>query len=178
MVSSSWMNEFFANITRQIDAAGWSVVYVGGGSCDIPGCRTEHESDLVELGLPPYGYTVGLPLRFDHAELVVVGLDQERTVLVLNGIAHAVAEGARLEPDDLLEIEGAPMKVGPCAVSRVRDGLVAVSMDYHWEIGHPSLPNPVQIMWPDPHGRFPGDPRLGRRARRDQPLLSRPRPRR
>lgn len=173
MDAFSWVDELFTNIAAQIDRFGWSVVYVGGDGCVVPGCPGDHESDLVGLDLPPYGYTVGLPLRFRHAELVLVGLDRERTVRTLDAIAGAIEQGARLKPGERVELDGMPMRVGSCAVSRVRDGLVAVSLDYHDAIGVRSLPNPLQILWPDSAGRFPGDPRLDREARRVQPLLSR-----
>lgn len=149
MDAFSWRDELFASIAHHIDAIGWSVVYVGGSGCVVPGCRGEHESDLAGLGLPPYGYRVGLPVRFDHAELVLVGMEAERTSQILNAIGDVIATGVRVNPGDLLEIDGMSMKVSPCAVSRVRDGLVAVSMDYHYAVEHPSLPNPMQIMWPD-----------------------------
>lgn len=170
----SWRDELFASIAHHIEAVGWSVVHVGGGGCVVPGCCGEHESDLAELGLPAYGYTVGLPVRFDHPELVLVGMEAERTSQILNAIAGLVATGVRLKPGDLLEIDGMSMKVSPCATARVRDGLVAVSMDYHYAIEHPSLPNPMQIMWPDAKGRFPGDTGFDRQVRRAQPMLARP----
>ncbi|HEX9711017.1 MAG TPA: DUF4262 domain-containing protein [Actinomycetota bacterium] len=171
MDTFSWEDELFAKISHQIDRFGWSVVYVGGGGCSVPGCAGDHESDLVGVGLPPYGYTVGLPLHFDHAELVLVGLDRDATLRILNLIGSAIANGARLAPGDPLDVDGMSLKVGRCAVSRVRNGLVAVSMDYHDAIKHPSVPNPLQIIWSDADGRSPGDPRFDRQA---QPLLARP----
>lgn len=173
MESFTWRDEIFAHIARDIDRFGLSIMYIGGGGCAAPGCDGDHPSDLADLGLPPYGYTVGLPFRFDHPELVLVGLDPRSTSQILNGIGDAIAKGARLEPGDLFEVAGTPMKVGRCAVARVRDGLIAVSMDYHYAIEHPSLPNPLQIMWPDASGRFPGEAAYDQRTRRAQPLLAR-----
>jgi hypothetical protein len=62
------------------------------------------------------------------------------------------------------------MKVGACAQSRVREGLLAVSLDYHHAVKHTSWPAPLQIMWPDDEGRFPDEPGSDRRY---QPNLAR-----
>jgi len=72
----------------------------------------------VGVGLPPYGYTVGLPLHFDHAELVLVGLDRDATLRILNLIGSAIANGARLAPGDPLDVDGMSLKVGRRRVAR------------------------------------------------------------
>lgn len=170
----SWEDEFLRNISATVDAHQWAVLFVGG-ACSVPGCDGDHPSDLDEADLPPYGYTVGLPLRFGHPELVMVGLPNDRTAHVLNAVCEQVAAGAWLEPGDRVDAAGLRLKVGACAVSRVRAGLIAVSFEYHVSVEHLTMPNPLQIMWPDPQGRYPDDRAAGRRARLAQPSLARPR---
>lgn len=169
-----WRDEFLEHIGATVDAHRWAVVYLGG-SCSVPGCDGDHPSDLDEADLPPYGYTVGLPLRFGHPELVMVGMPNDRTAQVLDAVGEQVAAGARLEPGDLVDAAGLRLKVGACAVSRVRAGLIAVSFEYHASVEHLTMPNPLQIMWPDAQGRYPDDREAGRQARLAQPALSQPR---
>lgn len=107
----------------------------------------------------------------------MVGLPNDRAVQVLNAVCEQVAAGARLEPGDLVDVAGMRLKVGTCAVSRVRAGLIVVSFEYHASVEHLTMPNPLQIMWPDPQGRYPDDRAAGRRARLAQPALARPRAR-
>lgn len=171
---SSWRAELFEDIARRIARFGWSLVYVGGGPCSVPGCDGDHGSDLDDVDLPPYGYTVGLPLGFDHPELVLVGLAVEATSLVLDRVGAMVAEGARMAPGSRFEIEGVRLKVGACYPARVSQGLISVSMDYHAEVGCASVPNPLQIMWSDDEGRFPDEPGCPARVRRVQPVLGSP----
>ncbi len=173
----SWTDELFVRIAGQIEYTGWAVVYVGGGPCAFPGCSGDHESDLDLFGLPPFGYTVGLPSRFDHPEIIAVGLEKELTTRLLELIGAGIAAGMCLKAGDEVEIEDSRVKIGAVAVARVRDGIVGVSMDYHEAIGHHTFPNPLQILWPDRSSRFPDDRRCDPKARRIQPILARPRAR-
>jgi hypothetical protein len=175
MEDLEWHDQILVDIKSQVERFGNAVTYVGG-QCAKPGCAGDHPSDLDSFGLPPYGYTVGLPQKFDHPELLVIG-SRELTTWLLNVVAGAVAQGVRLEHGYEIEItQGHGLKLARTAQSFVRDGLIAVSFDYHEMIGHRRMEAPLQVMWPDAQGRWPDDPACDPELKREQPWLGRRQP--
>jgi Domain of unknown function (DUF4262) len=72
---------------------GWMVHHIGGGS----------------LNRPPWSYTMGLSLAFDHPEFVVVGLPPPRAQGLLNTLAEGVAGGELFAAGHTLSnLDGSP----------------------------------------------------------------------
>lgn len=138
-------------VRADIERVGWHVVLIP------PDERTAG-----------WAHTVGLLERFDHPELLVFGGDLERIGPLLNAVAARVREGARLEAGSLLEgiVQGLPLAVRAVAPRWVEPFLGNAA----WHAERPDLPA-LQILWPDPAGRFPWDPGFDPAWRDDQPRL-------
>lgn len=117
-------------------------------------------NQLVEEGAsdtePPFAYTVGLTQRFDHPELIVVGLKPDSMQFVLNQCADRVKNGTRLKAGARLDevIDGFQVEV------RTLDPSLLHFLGYaRWFHGDRPF-EALQILWPDREGRFPGDPAM------------------
>jgi Domain of unknown function (DUF4262) len=103
---------------------------------------------------PPWVYTTGLAGTYGHPELLVAGLAPGTAHGLLSAAARLVRDGRRLEPGtDIARVaRGFPVRAadvwrGSCRLS------FGVADRYY------GRPVPVrQILWPDPAGRFPGEP--------------------
>ena len=80
-------DEIHASYDELIAEYGWMVQHIGGG--------TIHE--------PPWSYTIGLSLGFDHPELVVVGLSPHLALGLLNDLGRRVRNGGIFRPGSLTE---------------------------------------------------------------------------
>ncbi|WP_326564976.1 DUF4262 domain-containing protein [Amycolatopsis rhabdoformis] len=98
-------------------------------------------------------FTVGLWHSFRSPELAVFGLDPDSGMDLLNAIGDQVAAGLRLEA-------GSPVTVAGAAKLTLRP----VDMGWHraffgtargfYRATEPAVPF-LQVLWPDPAGRFP-----------------------
>ncbi|MPZ68672.1 MAG: DUF4262 domain-containing protein [Actinobacteria bacterium] len=120
---------------RSRDTAG-GLQYVGDGRASRSWC-----------------YSVGLAERFEHPELVVVGLEAEDAGGLLNAIGDLVRDGERLQPGELVfDDDGFHFhlsKVHPAHFSR---GVFAVWVDYYRALGRKPLQAPIEVV---PGGRRP-----------------------
>lgn len=82
----AWLDQERAWLKDTIRLHGFAIQYIGGGVCSHPGCKGGDDRE------PPFGYTVGL-FGIGHAELIVVGLDQETTGAILNSLGWIVQDG-------------------------------------------------------------------------------------
>jgi hypothetical protein len=113
-----------------------------------------------------FAYTVGLqtePGRY--YELAISGLDPVVCAGLVDDVASALATGGS-QPTEDLEINGLLGEGLPLRLRRVRfpERLKMIHAVYG------TTPVVWQICWPDPHGRFPGDP-LCTTSEYEQPLL-------
>lgn len=102
--------------------------------------------------LPPWAYTVGLS-NAGRAELVVIGLPAETATYALNGVARRLAAEKIPDQADIHQVVNMPLR------------LRTLSLDAAWphmSVARTLLTTPPreirQVLWPDPTGRFPGDP--------------------
>lgn len=115
-----------------------------------------HATGILDApGQPGYVYTTGLTVTWRHPELVISGLPPHAA----HGVLCAAVE--RIREDGPLENGGEYDRIADGFRVRVRDIApafcrlsFAVSDRFY---GRTVLVR--QIVWPDPHGRFPGDPR-------------------
>lgn len=118
---------------------------------------------------PAFAYTIGLFHNYKHPELIVFGLRPELMHSMLNTVAEFVKSGRTFAAGDRLAevIEGFEVTL--------REVLLPASFKEHvgyarWFYGERSFPL-FQVVWPDRHGRFPGEPGTSEAFNVQQPTL-------
>ncbi len=126
-------------IRHWVAELGWAIQMVEEGASDAE---------------PPFAYTVGLTKSFGHPELIVVGQSLAIMKFMLNECADRVKRGARLKPGTRLDgvVEGFQVEIRALEQDLLRHlGYACWFYDgAHFQ--------PLQVVWPDFEGRFPGDP--------------------
>jgi hypothetical protein len=105
------------------------------------------------LANPPFTYTTGLTETHGHPELVIAGVDSGMAHPILVTAVKMIEDGGRFTPGDRPEelITGYPMLVAEVPAAYREPFSFGVSTaHYGREVPH------LQLMWPDPEGRFPG----------------------
>ncbi len=94
---------------------------------------------------PAYAYTIGLAHRFEHPELIVIGLEDEIAGGVLNRIAGTIRDGARVQPFSRLSghLDGAALLAVPVKKTAYRDHL-GIARWFHRGDDFDTL----QLLWP------------------------------
>ncbi len=118
---------------------GWQVTYVFADP---------------DTGTPPFAYTTGLWATFSHPELVLTAIPRQAAHGILNAAGQAIAGGRPLDGGTTRpDLANLPVRVLDVDLSRCRLPFGMTNLFY-------GQPAPVrQLVWPDPDGRFPGDPR-------------------
>lgn len=132
---------------RTIVKYGWEVISVSGG----PG--------------PEFAYTVGLPHRAGHPELLMSGLDQGLMHRRLSDLARRVLDGTRFAPGHAVEgvLSGVPV-----LLERVRPSALATTVVWsRWF--HRRRVDALQVVWPDRMARFDWQPGVDGSVRTRQP---------
>ena len=122
-------------------------------------------------GTPQFAFSIGLFLNYDQPEVLIFGLDSEKTCIIINDIRNLAVAGERFtagtRTDKLLVAHNAYFLAVPFAA-------------YQEYLGHAiwfyqSLVTPfpcVQLIWPDRMGRFPWDFDYDKRFASVQPVLA------
>lgn len=119
----------------QVLEHGWRVMLVGAGNAEDQ---------------PAFAYTVGLPHRTGHPELVMTGLPFEVMHPVLNDLSRRVLAGFPLAAGDLAE--GALARV-PLLVEEMSPAGIAESVTWsRWF--HRRDVDALQVVWPSTLGVF------------------------
>jgi len=118
-----------------------------------------------------WAYSIGLKHSFNHAELLVVGLDASIAGAVIELLGEEISQGRELGAGDTVELAG-----GMNLQVREVDPLWLARGDW-FELGRAVMeswgerwPDTLQLVWSDADGEFPavpGDPDWSLR----QPLL-------
>ncbi len=105
---------------------------------------------------PPYSYTVGLA-DAGLPEVVVMGLDPRTSQVVLNEVARNLKSGALelVENSNFDEV----FRSFPARFRKMDSVETADALKVAARI-HGAVPLAWQLIWPDPHGFFPGDPEV------------------
>lgn len=115
-----------------------------------------------------YGYSVGLTRAFGHAELVVVGLDDETMQELINDIGDAIERGAVFRDGDVSSdfLEGYDVTFRAVPAARNAE-LFAMAHRFY---GGEGL-NVLQVVYPDRDRRWPWQPGVSADFVKGQPLL-------
>lgn len=128
---------------------GWAVMYV--------------------MDSPPFAYTVGLTASYGHPEVVLYGLPQGDAMGLLNNLARRVKAGERFghgqRVSRLMAEHDALLAHVP---AEYREGVCSIASDLYAGTAFEVL----QLIWPDPAGKFPGDPGYEEKWRELQPVLA------
>lgn len=121
-----------------VERAGWEVLLVGA------------DGDAA----PAFAYTIGLPHRVGHPELLISGLRPEVMHHVLNDVAGEVVGGATVRPGDGVEgcLSGAPLLAEEIAPAALLHTVTWSSWFHRRDVAA------VQLVWPDKGGRFAWQP--------------------
>jgi len=138
-----------ANTRRSVQDRGWTGFYT-----PMPGQPAN------------YGYTVGFTHTFGFPEAIVTGLDLHTSNAVLATLAERLAAGERPAFHVAIDLDlSLPVVLRPVTRATTRRLLLQATAFYagaEYEA--------VQVVWPDPDGRFPWE--AGHRpAGSYQPLL-------
>jgi hypothetical protein len=108
-------------------------------------------------GPPSWAYSVGLWLTSQFGELVVCGAPADNMTGIIDSIGALLAEGAELEPGDVLtDICPARLCLQPVDLSWRKTSMFAVADEFYGFVRPPYL----QVVWADRAGRFPWDRRF------------------
>ncbi|MBT9582270.1 DUF4262 domain-containing protein [bacterium] len=117
---------------------------------------------------PGYSFTVGLFKTHKHPELMVMGLPNEVAHQILGMASEQIARGhvfkADTRDDSLLEGNECLFRTVPSEAYRKYLGYAV----WFYKDSPQSFPA-LQILWPDPDGKFPGEPGFSLGA--NQPTL-------
>ena len=117
------------------------------------------------FGSAPYSYTVGMWQTWAHPELVIAGIDPAIAKGLLDNAVTLVEQGQDLtdgiDRDEIAEGFAARFRLVTRTVASF-----AVSDRFYGGMSAPRL----QLIWPDPSGRWPGEAGVRRRYERMQDL--------
>jgi hypothetical protein len=136
-------------VAGHIDQSGWHVTGV-----------------LPDDEMPGWAYSVGLWHSYRHPEIAIFGLPPNRYGFV-NVIGDAIRDGRRLEPGQ--PIEGVVAGYG-LQVRRVQEKWSEMFAQGQSFYRSPGL-NVLQLVWPDPEGKFPWEAGFAERFQDLQPML-------
>ena len=146
--TQAWLDQDDARVVAAIRDFGWAITYVGGDSCNRPGC------DCPESEGPPFAYTVGL-FDLGHPELLIFGVPPGTAAVVLNSLGDRIRAGENLLPGLELTFEEWPQRVIPEQIPNPGEIVFDSNRFYQRPDGH-SVPV-LQLSYDDAEGRFPWD---------------------
>jgi len=120
-----------------------------------------------EEGAPGFSYTIGLSKDGVLPELLIFGIDPQSSHVILNDMASRLKTVGRPEDGAKLErIANLPLLVRqvPGEVARHYARFVCSLLGNE-------TPDVMQVVWPDPRGRFPGERGYDRFYDQAQPRL-------
>lgn len=110
--------------------------------------------NIVDKSLPPFSYTVGLQESFNHAEIIISGLEKEVAHTILNDIGNGIAKGIQREENvlynDILDDRPCYFKA---VLPEMYEGYLGRAILYYRSSTFPVF----QCVWPDQDSRFPSD---------------------
>ncbi|MCU1244707.1 MAG: hypothetical protein JWN02_617 [Acidobacteria bacterium] len=117
---------------------------------------------------PARATSIGLYRKFNHPEIVVVGLPPETANKVIDAVAESVSEGKSFEANTIHADILARHDVAFVAVSReFFEDYVRPAVGFYGNDEFPAL----QLVWPDRAGKFPWDDEIDAQVAAMQPVL-------
>ena len=114
-----------------------------------------------------WNYSVGLIDTYGHAELCVVGLEQQQAHSFLWSAVNLIKTGTTLAPNTYVEQVIEHFPVAMVEVDNLIGDEFPLSMVHRFYGMVPAN----QMVWPDMNGHFPWDAGFDERYRPQQPLL-------
>lgn len=163
----AYRDQFRTHTTWAIRRWGCMVQYVSDeiecSCCKARGvnraARRARRGDRRRTGrsMPPFAYTIGLH-GVGHPELLVFGIGFEPARRLLTRLAHEVRDhGAELVPGEVIATRRAIDR--PLLVESLPNpGEILFQANTYYRRPAVGSVDAVQLTWPDPLGRWPGDP--------------------
>jgi hypothetical protein len=142
----AWIDQHDAHISAMVRRYGWYIAYIGGGSCDCPGCDDE------DTDSPPFAYTVGL-FGLAHPELLIFGVGRETAANVLNGLGSEVRAGEPVLAGQMLGFEEWQHRFVPETVPN--PGEIVFDANRYYQRPNEFSVAVLQLSYDDAEGRFP-----------------------
>ena len=121
--------------------------------------------------IPRFGYTIGLYKKYNHPELIVIGLPPEVIGAILNGAKRKIEDGTAfidgVDYDGFLQ--GFPVRFVKVEPNHYQDYVGYAGWYNDNSFDFPLL----QMVWPDKNGHFPWDDAFNPNFKFQQPLLDR-----
>jgi hypothetical protein len=122
-----------------------------------------------EENYPPHTFSVGLYEKFNHPEIIIVGLDINLAASLINNIGEQVKSGKKFEPGK---------SYNKLLAGDFKSFFIKVDKKNYkeyvgiagWYYGSPDFPL-LQFVWPTKDGLFPWDKNSPKEFLEDQPLL-------
>lgn len=153
----AWLDQDRRTVIRNIRHHGVHLTYVtdhhGACACCRIGMGAGPEDVDAGGEGPPFCYTTGL-YGVGHPELLVMGLGELQSMLLLNSLAHDVFDhDLDLTPGQEVDVDGVPVLVEEVP----NPGQVVFAANFFYE-RPPEFSVPAyQLTWADHMGRFPWD---------------------
>jgi hypothetical protein len=141
-VSQEWQVAYLREVERVIGEHGWAVQGV-----------------FATPTTPSHSYTIGLARRFGHPELAFEGLPGDVAQTLLNDVALRVERGKVVEHGAVFT-DLATMAVRAVRVEQgLEFGIESGRFPIAWQVEAKELAahGVIQLVYPDPEGRFPWD---------------------
>jgi hypothetical protein len=102
----------------------------------------------------PFAYTIGLASSFDHPEVLVAGLPRETSGGILGAVQAMIASGHTYADGDVSDdiLDGFAVRFRSIPQDLLIGNLVQAAI-FHGDRTFDAL----QLIWPDPDGKFPGE---------------------
>ena len=147
-------SDYDKNLFKQLEDIGWHNVHINA-----------------EGELPSFSFTIGHFYKFNHPEILVVGLKSEISQQLLNIVAIKIAGAKeRIEPYKKYPnmAEGLNLAFIPVSLKHYKEYLGYAS----WFYGSMKKPYPaLQMIWPDKEGLFPWEKGYNKGFLKFQPIL-------
>lgn len=136
------MSEFYKELIdktmENIKREGWSAFCIGAGEDS-----------------PPFTYTVGLSLMYDHPDLIIFGLDANTSHNLLANAIDIIKEGNSIETNiDIHDIAGGgyPCRFLPVSLEKANEYMFQTK-NIHKMLQEKQY-SAMQLVWPDSDGNF------------------------
>jgi len=116
---------------------------------------------------PTFSYTAGLATTYQHPEILIFGVDHQTAADLLHAVAEELRKGKRIVPGQLYgQIANMPVLFGEVETDKASSQCRLAFM---------AQPNAevqvLQMVWPDPNGRFPNEQEYDQQFAKMQPIL-------
>ena len=144
----AWADQEDARLRATIRKYGWSIEYIGGGTCSAPACDGGHDDG------PSFAYTVGL-FGLGHDELLVFGVGLHDSAGLLKTLGGQIKAEEALTSGTELTAGTWPHKVITEELPNPGE-IVFTANRFYRRPDRYSVPV-LQLTYDDENGRFPWD---------------------